>query len=883
MTNVSTYAKNRLQALSLTASDGFFWCKKSGNILIEYFDPETGAKLRYEPKTDRKTQTETPLKVYQAQRISPENLTPETPKYKRPYGLPSYPYFCPKSLLNDPETLLLTEGEIKAAVCNKHKICAVGFSGIYNYSTSYFLNTFLETRKNKIANIVINYDFDALRENNSAFIDSCIKFYLQLKAYYLLTNQAQPKIYICINRDPKNKGIDDIFEAQGQTAVSDFRTLQTSKLFSFTEIKFDSFKADIQKAFKTNLKKNYPDYLLTSDYYFDFEKTRRNYLTDIFDSQRLNYNSLFGKIWNVPTGTGKTNIVIELAKTNKIIMFVPLLNIAEQIYKTASKRGINTQLYTYENRNNVLTDIYELKKDIQFIVCTYQSANSLFRCLDNKQLKQFNVVCDEIHTAVSVNYLSEDFNNIFGRRTNFKSLSGLTGTYLKSTNPLFNILPVVTLKLRNYPKPETKIIHSKLPVKTASRVIEQSLKENRKVLILLNSKRDRLKQLSEYLNGLNIDFDILNSGTKDSDCYKQLITSETLTKDVNICTSVIEMGTNIIDKKQTDIIVIGEFHASTIKQFSERTRNAENKRIFVINQFKKYQNNNPEIAEKIEANLILSKHLNNCQSELKSKNLLLDSYIQIKDSDGRQNVFQYFDQTDGEYKTDYFAIDNYCFNLETKKQNTSPSNLRNALIDFDFEFSVILTDNKTTLTASEIAEQKENRENKKIARQNDFKTVLSELKTIDTDNIETAKIIIENKISDGNQTDGELIFYNKFLNLTEYSTSYKTLLKNFAETDGSEKHYKLLFSQYKHAVCDFSGLVTIQTAIKNSFSDGEIIDRNQLIDRFLTCIDSDKNVYLNKETFAKRTDSILSNVRQFFGVKLYGKSKKHYRISKLIL
>jgi hypothetical protein len=873
----NSYGTDRLQTLGLTIQDGYSVCPK-GNIRIEYFNPETNGKILTDIEPERKTFSERPLTVYTAQRSAPENLRPGQPKYLRQTGVQSFPYFCPTALKNNnSDTVTFTEGEIKTAVANKFNLLTVGFSGIYNYRLSYYLNIFLQQRQDKIANIVINYDSDGHRTNNSDFVNSCLSFYSELKTYFLLNQLAQPRIYICINRDPENKGIDDILQKHGIKAATEFKTLQTSKYFDFTEIRLNSYNTDIEKAFRTKIKKNCPEYLIKSDYYFDHEKTRRNYLTDIFETYKLSYNAIFGKIWNVPTGTGKTNLVIETSKRDKVIMFVPLLNIAEQTYKTAVQRGINAALYIHENKENVLTDIFEHKKDIQFIICTYQSIDSLYRNVKN--LHEYNVICDEIHTAISTHYLSEYFNKIFDRCNEFKSVSGLTGTYLNSTHHHFNKLPTITLKLRNCPKTETKIISVKNLIKAAGTRIKKSISENRKVLILLNSKKERLTDLTKILTDSNINFDTINKDTKDSECYKNLIQSETLNSPVTICTSVIEMGTNIQDKK-IDILIIGEHHAATIRQFSERIRNNE-KRIFIMNKFKNYKNISDNISQKILASEILSKHLNNCIDELKSKNLLL-SYNQIIDSEQRRTNFIYYSDKEQTYKTDNFAIDNHCFNIETKKQNSSPVALKNALLDFNFSFdSVNFDTDKIELTPEEILENSINKEQKKTARENDFNAVISELKSIEPDNIETAKIVILAKTKELKNDSGELIFYNQFLKLCEYSTNYKKLVTNFASTTGTEKKIKLLFSQYTHHRCEFSEK-DIQHAIKTNFKAGEKIDRAELIERFINCIQPE-NVAMVKENFAKRIDSILANVRQFFDVKLFGKEKKHYLISELIL
>jgi hypothetical protein len=353
------------------------------------------------------------------------------------------------------------------------------------------------------------------------------------------------------------------------------------------------------------------------------------------------------------------------------------------------------------------------------------------------------------------------------------------------------------------------------------------------------------------------------------------------------------MGTNIQDKN-IDIIVIGSEHAATIRQFSERIRN-ESKRIFIVyKEPKKSNSSNNDIDVKL-ANSQYSMNeinfgLNNRRADsrfneddiiFETKNKI-DSYNNLLNADKQKINFLYYSEISKQCEIDYFAIDNYCFNIEKAKQNRTSGTLKNALLDFGFSFdSVNFDTDKIELTPEEILINSINKEQKKTARENDFNAVVSELKSIEMDNIETAKIIITAKTKELKNDSGELIFYNQFLKLCEYSTNYKKLVTNFASTTGTEKKIKLLFSQYIHHRCEFSEK-DIQHSIKTNFKAGEKIGRNELIERFINCIQPE-NVAMVKENFAKRIDSILANVRQFFDVKLFGKEKKHYLISELIL
>lgn len=262
-------------------------------------------------------------------RYAPDVLNPNRPKYFRPAGI-SARTFIPLptiSLYKNKEncnTAIFTEGEIKTAYANKalHDFSMFGFSGISNYKLCPDIKTAI--KHFRYTTIVINYDSDARKSDNktrlSSFLSSAINFYNEIISYYSLQGIAAPEIHLCIQNEYQIfKGIDDILFQHGNKAADAFRTLSTNEYFTFCYIIPTDAHQCIESFFNCT-KAKIKGHVITAPYYSNKTENVRTRFTDILKANDLNFeNKFFGKIYNVPTGTGKTSAIIAAADKQHVI------------------------------------------------------------------------------------------------------------------------------------------------------------------------------------------------------------------------------------------------------------------------------------------------------------------------------------------------------------------------------------------------------------------------------------------------------------------------------------------------------------------------------------------------------------------------------------
>jgi hypothetical protein len=926
---VFNYAKDRLQKLNLSHADGFEPCSGTGDMLIQYHCLN-GDRAYYHSESSRTTAAiEAPerfrnRKPYIARRIAPERLTGKDNKYNRPAAaaIPFIPLQV-RQLYKSSKACtlaLFTEGEVKAAYIAKNfQLPAIAFAGISNYKLNADIKQFL-TAKQPPA-LVLNYDSDGRRADDksrlASFFGSAFWFCIELVTFYKLQGLTLPKIYICIqNEEQAHKGIDDLLQAVGKQAAAELRTCQTSEYFTFLEVHPDKVYKCLSDFFNYSdgRLKNYTGLLLRADFYSDKESKTRTRLTDVLQANILPPAAIFGKLWNVPTGTGKTTAIIKAAALQKVAFFAPLTGIVDQVYNDAITAGIDAVKYTGNNADRQYLADRLNGLDPQMIVCTYASAKSLCRML-GRITDKFNLVIDEFHSttaAASPAFMLRQLNGLLDTACNYKTITGLTGTPLLNLHPVTKGLPQVTIKLTGEPKTETEFIQSADPLKAAADAFKESITAGRLPIVLFNNKKDGLTDLLALLKD-NADITCFNADNKDNPIFKGLIENGLLGDNVSglISTTVLEMGINNNTAKDINIIILGNFHPVTIKQFKERNRLAKCHLTII----QKFDPDNAEKAAELQQQYNSLSETDKAGEQgkkllktIKALTTTAARYID-RDTEAEKLIRQaericialnlcepesdildirtalqnpYIRETAAGFIPDYLAIQNYIFETEKHWLNSSPERLLKALSKYGFE---VYNNDKLNIK-TDIEERTEEdfeaaqlrRAANKAAKAKLFEEISAELQGTGL-----PQLTAERSIKAKDTTAQAKEFYQMFLDIRKHCKTDQQALELFTATDGKTARAKLTIQRLKttRAIFDSHDIGKAPAAILNDFAVGQRFGFNQLKVAFISCLRTDPTIDIEPYDKVKRLDRILKKLRMFFEVDLVGKEKEEYQIKEL--
>lgn len=623
----------------------------------------------------------------------------------------------------------------------------------------------------------------------------------------------------------------------------------------------------------------YNNSVIKADFYSDKESKIRTRLTDILQVNNLSPVALFGKLWNVPTGTGKTTAIIKAAALQKVAFFAPLTGIVDQVYNDATAAGIDAIKYTGATADRQhLADRINAGHLPQMIVCTYASAESLCRMLD-RLTDQFNLVIDEFHSttaAAAPKFMLRQLNGLLDTACNYKTITGLTGTPLLNLHPVTKDLPQVTIKLTGEPKTATEFIQSADPLQAAADAVQKSIAAGRMPLVLFNNKKEGLNDLFDLLKdtpGLAA----FNAETKSSPAFMELLNSGLLCKDIAavISTTVLEMGINNNGTTPTDVIILGQFHPVTIKQFKERNRLADC-RLFVIQKEKteptaaRYIDRDTEAEKMIRQSESFCSMLNEdraCPYAIAIRKILQSVYIR---------------ETAAGFIPDYLAIQNYIFETEKHFLNSSPERLLQALLKYGFE----VYNDKNLNIKTDHAVRNDDAKICSMLRRDATKAATAELFTAIATELQGTglpQLTAERAIKAKDTTAQAKEFYQMFLNIREYCKTDQQAAELFTATDGKESKGKqtVLRLKTKCAIFDSHDIGKAPTEILNTFAAGQRMTAEQLKNTFIACLRTDKTIDIEPFEKGRRIDSILKKLRLFFDVVPYGKTGTDYLIKSL--
>jgi hypothetical protein len=910
------YGKDRLKGLNLTIEEGFDYCPKTGDIIIQYSDIDNNREYYNSPDERKTLAIECPeqfrnRKPYKARRLAPENIRGGN-KCIMPAGTHAR-VFIPlqtRQLYKSDIACTIdirTEGQIKAAVANKllGKGCAVfGHSGIANYKECQ--NTKKFAAKKTAAKVVFNYDSDGTKADNrqrlAQFFNSAFWAITEKITSDRLQGLTLPKYYICIqNPNQPHKGLDDILMAHGLQAAAEFKTCQTSEFFIFAEIDPTKVHECLSKFFNYNDHKLKPydnAIVLRENYYSDKENKVRTRLTDIFANNGLAPTFQYGKQLEVVTGAGKTTNYIKAAAMQKAVYYAPTLSIIEQVYSDALKAGVDAIKYTGKEAQDkqLLADRINAGLLPQLIVCTIASARSLAEML-KFWTKVYHIVIDEFHTSTSganAKFMLRQLNELLDTAPLYRSVGTMTGTPLLNLHPATKDLPKVIIKLTGEPKTKAQFLSAADPLQAAALVFKKAIEQGKKAYILFNNKTAGLDDLNLiFANNGIINYSTFNADKKDSPEWLELLDTGLIPAGIDgiITTSVYEMGINNNTETPAEVITLGEFHPITIKQFKERQRLAE----CTLTIIQKHRNepkrarwigtDEPEKMVKAAENVCTI--LNNDPAGLYTLGI-------------RENIQKLFIRhTASGYVPDYLAIQNFVFELQKIWFNSSPERLLKELEKYSF--NVYSDDERKKLAIIKAQDERDadikalsqsSRDERKEASQRTFEAILQELILQPFPQITAAK-----KEKSKSSTKDEREFCQMFLDIRTEAKDDATALKLFGQSEGKNSKVKLTIQRLKAKKANFNTheLGNAPAAILRTFGAGGRYTAESLKNAFIDCLRTDRTINLqpfercgmpvmDKNTGTERLtriDAILKKLRVFFDVMPAGHKGMEYEITEL--
>lgn len=280
----------------------------------------------------------------------------------------------------------------------------------------------------------------------------------------------------------------------------------------------------------------------------------------------INLDDVFDKLVQADTGSGKTYFAVNKIEGKKILL-LPSINSTIEVANSYKGKSFNQFNKDVSNEDNLIT-------------CTYASFPLLASIVD---IAQFTIVVDEAHcltTNAAQSFMGAQINSmieILQKRIQMNTVL-ISATPIRSCHPFLLSFG-------------TTVVHSEETMSVSykdSRVkdTEQFLKatatkakaNNNFLAIFMNNKSEKLDSLLGLLK--DFDYDAFNSDTKNSANFAKMSLTGIIRNDSDgfFSTTVLKEATSLYFEtpRAVEVIVIGSFSASDIKQFVSRFRNATN-------------------------------------------------------------------------------------------------------------------------------------------------------------------------------------------------------------------------------------------------------------------------------------------------------------------
>lgn len=449
-----------------------------------------------------------------------------------------------------------------------------------------------------------------------------------------------------------------------------------------------------------------------------------------------------------PTGTGKSTYVIEVLKGKRIVV-CPNTSVLRSF---KSFKGVS--VFYGDEKSTTFTDI---------ILTTQDSFVNLVNNLEDKgeNLIEYLVVIDEVHTLVTsanYGYKYKAINSVVEMVSNYPVvILGLTATPITTTtNPFYNSFETILVKQKSDVKREIQLAQY---ADYRSFCIEKCI-ENYKskvtTVIYKNDKRN-IEVLAEALKMQGLTVAIINSDTKESTDYTQIVEKGILNVDVILTTCLLKEGVSIKGKDgrtDVDYIVTGDNHYTCVNQLSSRVRNATTITITLASSKESYKNYSlPFFFDVVAADI------DNCNTFLLNRlNTLDHTETEVKLDQRLLGCAVKYNELTYKYEVDNIYKDYLIYEAETKVCTINPLYTIACLLE-DVRFDVFSSlleyteDNKECIVAAkEVVAQTE--KDTKI----DFKNIVDTC-TAKGDVLEKLDYIKET----GTKQEQSLSYYTKFV------------------------------------------------------------------------------------------------------------------------
>lgn len=283
-------------------------------------------------------------------------------------------------------------------------------------------------------------------------------------------------------------------------------------------------------------------------------------------------------------GSGKTHFFEEIAKdilsdkrNGRLIFVAPFLIITEQF---ANKVNVDLQLKSGSRKELLPTD--------KIITSTFQSLKHIANELDQDDI----IVIDEAH-ALFYSYLKTNNERQFYLSTIQDLYHTKAKVVLMSGTPNLNL--VRTLRLHHIKITKNNEIKAKINInfskarnldiakEFALNTMNEYGKNSLNVIYIKSIKE--CNNISDMLNNLGYNAKVLTSFEKNESTYKSISDIELVPEGIQfiVTTNVISTGANIKNANIGSALILDEFSANEIKQFSKRFRNKPEIEIEVVN------------------------------------------------------------------------------------------------------------------------------------------------------------------------------------------------------------------------------------------------------------------------------------------------------------
>lgn len=298
------------------------------------------------------------------------------------------------------------------------------------------------------------------------------------------------------------------------------------------------------------------------------------YLSDILQKEGAIFTGEFFNNTQIvaPTGTGK-GVMISKIKGKKVVV-CPTNALCNNFKKHGAivHTGVN-----FSNRDEVL--------NADFIATTHANLPNLLTIIDPKG---YHCAVDESHNftaSASKKFMLKDLKRTLRLSNNFANRSFWTGTELYNFHSDFEDIKKIVVSI---PKPnkQAHIIECKSVIQSTIDRAKESARNGHFPIILLNNKKELLKQAIEGLK--DFDFQVLNSDEKETAFFKELTETGNIQGNVKgiITTSVIKEGNDIYNELDFDFIVCNThesiFHSVEVEQLVNRARKPLSTNVYIL-------------------------------------------------------------------------------------------------------------------------------------------------------------------------------------------------------------------------------------------------------------------------------------------------------------